>query len=222
MAIAHQLFRDDYDKPESKYASTRSTLFGKFYERIIAKWLEENRGYELKRWSKGAVNKPRIYWGSISLDDFDFDQETEFVAKVKKSLKSKVSHCTPDGLLQKEGKLYVWEAKNWPRYPEKGPELQIWNYISDNPWVLAKTCTCDKQELEISGFLFSWWELDQAVRARIENRINRIIGASKFEIVPSIDIMNDCISSRYDWYIKIISQEKANVDDFFCHLLGKA
>jgi hypothetical protein len=215
------LFSAKDNKPESKYGSTRSTLFGKFYERIIAKWLEEEKDYEPKRWPNGAVHKPRIYWNKISLDNFSFAGESTFETKVRKLLQSHRSHCTPDGLFERKGKSYIWEAKNWPLYPEKGPESQIWNYFSDNPWILARTCDYEGDELEISGFLFSFWDMEIPVKKRIENKVKNIIGENRFEIICTKEIMKACIQNQYDWYVQIIKQEKNNIDDFFDRLLGK-
>src|SRR5262249_43034368 len=139
----------------------------------------------LKRWPTGAARKPRIGWKKISPVRFNFDQETNFNhEKVRNSLSSK-SHCTPDGLFEREGKLYVWEAKNWPLYPEKGPEHQIWNYFSEHPWILATMCECEGKERAISGFLFSFWNIDGSVKNRIETGVNRIIGEDKFTIILS-------------------------------------
>jgi len=222
MTNLKELFSAEDNEPESKYGSTRSTLFGKFYERIIAKWLEEEKGYALKRWPNAAVHKPRIYWNKISVDNFNLADEATFEKKVKRLLQSGRSYCTPDGLFERDRKLYIWEAKNWPLYPEKGPESQIWNYFSDNPWILARTCNYEGEEIEISGFLFSFWDMDTSVKNRIENKVNKIIGENRFETVRTIEIMEDCIRSQYDWYIRIIEQEKNNVDDFFEQLLGKS
>ena len=101
-----KLFNPKDNKPESKYGSTRSTLFGKFYERIVAKWFEETQNYDLKRWDNGATHKPRIYWHKLSLVNFNFRNELKFKAKVEKLLQSGKSYCTPDGLLERNQNLY--------------------------------------------------------------------------------------------------------------------
>ena len=216
-----KLFNPKDNKPESKYGSTRSTLFGKFYERIVAKWFEETQNYDLKRWDNGATHKPRIYWHKISLVNFNFKNESKFKAKIEKLLQSGKSYCTPDGLLERNQNLYIWEAKNWPLYPEQGPESQIWNYFSEHPWILAKTCDFGGSELEISGFLFSFWDMDGAIKDRIETRVNNIVGENRFKVILTREILVDCIQNKYDWYIEIIEQEKSNIDKFFNLLLGK-
>lgn len=146
------------------------------------------------------------------VDNFNLANEATFKKKVKKLLQSGRSHCTPDGLFERDRKLYIWEAKNWPLYPEKGPESQIWSYFSDNPWILARTCNYEGKEIEISGFLFSFWNMDTSVKNRIENKVNKIIGENRFKIILTIEIMEDCIQGQYDFYIRIIEQEKNNVD----------
>jgi hypothetical protein len=220
MTNVDDLFSEKDNRPESRYGSTRSTLFGKFYERIIANWLEKEKDYELKRRPNRAVHKPRIYWNKISLDNFNFAEESTFETKAEKFLHGHRSHCTPDGLFERRGKSYIWEAKNWPLYPEKGPESQIWNYFSNNPWILARTFDYEGNELEISGFLFSFWDMEIPVKKRIENKVNKIIGENKFEIILTKEIMKACIHNKYDWYVQIIDQEKNNIDKFFDQLLG--
>jgi len=160
MEKACHIISKEYNKPESKYGATRSTLFGRFYERIISKWLEEREGYSLKRQSGGAVHKPRIYWKNIQIDNFDFSRDWLSKKEVEKSLKSKESkgsHCIPDGVFKKNTKFYIWEAKNWPLYPEKGPKHQIKRYLTTNPWIIAENFDLSGKEYEISGFLFSFW-----------------------------------------------------------------
>ena len=144
-----------------------------------------------------------------------------FENKVERLLQSGRSHCTPDGLFERGQKIYIWEAKHWPLYPEKGPESQIWNYFSDNPWILAQTCHQGGEAKEITGFLFSFWDMDTSVKNRIEDRVNKIIGENRFKIVRTIEVIDDCIRNQYDWYKCIIGQEKTNVDEFFEQLLGR-
>jgi len=222
MTTAHELFNPKLNKPESKYGSTRSTLFGKFYERIISTWLERKAGYVLERWKNGSVRKPRIYWNTIPLNAFDLSGEENLEARVKRLLLSKKSHCTPDGLFTKNGKFYIWEAKNWPLYPENGPESQIWNYLSDHPWIFAKLFDLGGNKENISGFLFSFWYMDSSTKESIENRVNKIVGKNMFKIILNTEIIDDCIQHQYPWYVQIIEQERQNVISFFDQLLGRA
>jgi len=60
-----------------------------------------------------------------------------------------------------------------------------------------------------------------SVKAEIEQGVNRIIGANKFEIVLTSGIIDDCIKRQYDWYAEIIKREKRNVNNFFDQLAGE-
>lgn len=198
---------------------TRATLFGRFYEGIVSRWLEEKRGYKLARHSSGAVHKPRIYWNKIQWDKFDYSGEELFNPKIEDLRKR--SYCIPDGCFVNEGKFYIWEAKNWPRYPEKGPKPQIWAYLSSYPWILATTFDLGDKEQDIAGFLFSFWDMPAPIKDEIEQGVNRIIGANKFEIVLTSPIIYDCIRRQYDWYAEITRRERRNVNNFFDQLAGK-
>jgi len=226
MGQAEQLFSPELNKAESKYASTRSTLFGKFYERIVSNWLEEKRGYSLQRWPDKSTHKPRIYWGRIYINSFNFSAygilKTRFVDSLQDLRRKHASHCTPDGLFQMGERFYIWEAKHWPLYPEPGGhEAQILNYLVRNPWILATEFDLSGTVRRIDGFLFSWWDIKPPQKkAELEKTINDIIGKNKFEIILTRDILQDCIDEQYDWYRKIVAEEKDNVDRFFGQLLG--
>jgi hypothetical protein len=221
MRSATEIFPKPEGKyPERKYGATRSTLFGRFYERLVARWLEENEGFKLARHPDGAPHKPRIYWKTIDPAHFDFAQEDEFRAGLDQILKSNKSHCTPDGLFGKDNNWYLWEAKNWPLYPEAGPKQQILKYLSSNPWVLAKTCVMEGQK-GISGFLFSFWDMKSEIKTCIESRINRLVGNGKMRIVLTKSILDDYVQKQYNWYQEIIRQEQGNVVCFFNQLLGQ-
>jgi len=229
MIRARDIINKKYDKPESKYGATRSTLFGKFYERIIAKWIEEKEDYKLKRHENFSVHKPRIYWNTISLEGFNFTNNNikdnfvmtkEEIEKPLENLKKR-SHCTPDGVFEKESKYYIWEAKNWPLTPEKGgPKKQIKNYLCSNPWIFARKFSLDRPGLHISRFIFSWWDMEIPDKEYIEKYINTILGENKFSIMLTEGILTDCIKNNYPWYRDIIGEEKKNIEEFFNQLLG--
>ena len=226
MGQAGRLFDAKLNRVESKYASTRSTLFGKFYERIISKWLEMEWGYHLERWHNQGTHKPRIYWKNISIDSSSFSAHGElkmrFVNSLKNLVQGNASHCTPDGLFNKDGRCYIWEAKHWPLYPETGGhEKQILDYMIKTPWVLATEFDLSRTAKRIDGFLFSWWEIKPPhKKAELEKTINDIISPNKFEIILTHDILEDCILAQYDWYREIVMQEKENIDRFFAQLIG--
>ncbi|MFQ5964278.1 MAG: hypothetical protein ACE5KZ_08350 [Candidatus Scalinduaceae bacterium] len=225
MVRACDIINKKYNKLESKYGSTRSTLFGRFYEKIISKWLEEREKYTLERWPNNkVVRKPRIYWNNIFLDNFNFSKDWFVRDEVEESLnflKNKKSHCTLDGTFKKNDKFYIWEAKNWPLYPEKGPKHQIRKYLTNNPWIFDKKFDIGGKNYEISGFLFSFWNMELKDKTEIEEGVNQIIGENKFKIILTQAILDDCLGKQYDWYREIIKEEKANIDDFFDQLLSR-
>jgi hypothetical protein len=221
---ARDIINKRYDKTESKYGATRSTLFVKFYERILARWIEEKKHCALIRWANTGVHKPRIYWQNVSVGGFNFSQQQILREQMTRALRQKASHCTPDGVFEKERRFYVWEAKNWPLYPEKGPRSQILTYLASNPWVLARTFDLSGIQYEISGFWFSYWcnkKGDEIETQEVEQVINSIIGIGRFEIIPTDRILDDCITNQYPWYLEIIKQERENVEQFFDQLLSQ-
>jgi|GEM_PF-1056391 len=223
---AREVINKSYNqREESLYGSTRSTLFGKFYERILREWLQKKKSCNLQLWEKtDVVHKPRIYWRSVSVEGFDFGEHQDLKSQMIQALAQKASHCTPDGLFSKEGRFYVWEAKNWPLYPEKGPMSQILAYFASNPWILARALHLSGVQHEISGFWFSYWcntARDEVEVQKIERVINSIIGTGRLEIIPTDAVLDDCITNQYPWYLKIIEQERDNIANFFDQLLGQ-
>jgi len=215
-----KIFNEEDNKPESRYGSTRSTLFGKFYERIISKYLEEINGYHLIRWENNQVNKPRIYWKKINMNSYKDFNDWLPKDKIIENLDNKNSHCTPDGAFIKGNSNYIWEAKHWAPYPEKGSISQLQEYFIANPWIFADTFQIRNQLRRIDGFLFSFWNMTKNEQKEIEQNINNIIGEEKFRIILTYDILDDCRKNKYGWYTEIIEQEKWNIDLFFSELLG--
>jgi len=199
--------------------ATRSTLFGRFYEGIVSTWLEKKRSYELVRHSSGRPHKPRIYWASIPRKRFHIGEDKPFKPRFEE-LRGR-SHCTPDGCLIKGNKYYIWEAKNWPLYPERGPEYQVWKYFSSHPWILATTFSLGGQEHDISGFLFSFWDMSESTKSRIEKVVCDLIHPITFEIILTSEIIEDCIRHRYPWYVQIVRTERDDITKFFAQLLGE-
>ena len=99
------------------------------------------------------AGKPRIYWKEQPALDIRYrtGRLTRLLNIVEDSKKSK-SHCTPDGLLEKDGRYFIWEAKNWPKWHEP-----IDNVLWNSPRLLARKVDYRQTKLDISGFLFSWW-----------------------------------------------------------------
>lgn len=189
---------------------TRSTLFGRFYEEIVRKWFEAELGFKVH------AGKPRIYWKEQPVLDIRYRTEglTKLTNIVEANKKLK-SHCTPDGLLEKDGRYFIWEAKNWPKWYEP-----IDNVLWNSPWLLARKVDYRKTKLDISGFLFSWWsqqENDSLLLARIRLGIRPL----SFDIYYTREILNECIATKPEWYTSIIEEQQSDISKFFLELLGK-
>jgi len=85
----------------------KATLFGKFYEKIVSRWLKERKGFT----SFGG--KPRIYRKDVKCAKGNSESVSKLNGILEK-YKNEKQFCTPDGFMEKDGKYYVWEAKNWP------------------------------------------------------------------------------------------------------------
>jgi len=194
--------------------SIRSTLFGKFYEGIITKWLEENERYIHKK------GKPCVYWNDILESKFDDDLSV----KLNKSLKYKKEHnkhTNSDGLFEKDGKFYLWEAKHWPKWDEGGKEIptQVKDLLGDSPWILAKKVKYGGKPIKIDGILFSWWQKFDGYDT-IQNEIGQIIDLP-FKFYFTSEIIDDCRKKKYNWYKELVNEQKENIDEFFKELLGE-
>lgn len=195
--------------------SIRSTLFGKFYEGIIAKWLEEKEGY------KHLQDKPCVYWKNTQ--PLVNPSNDEFIYSLNKSLEQKKNnniHTNSDGLFEKDGGFYLWEAKNWPNWNEGKPiKKQVEDLLGNSPWLLAKKVRHQAQTKQLSGILFSWWQIFEScdqLEKDISERIN-----IPFKIYFTSEIIDDCRKNKYDWYQKLINEQKENIDKFFRELLGE-
>ena len=126
----------------------KSTLFGKFYERIILEWLKEEKGFTR------FEGKPRIYWKDVELINGD-SKSAHRLNEVLKRYKNEKQFCTPDGLLEKNGKFYIWEAKNWPLYNEgKKPLSQLEDLVFSMPLIQAKKAVYRSKKYNIDEFYF--------------------------------------------------------------------
>lgn len=193
--------------------SIRSTLFGKFYEGIIARWLEEMEGFKLH---KGRAN---VYWNETkelkSKDDFS----KKLNQALDKKIKDKRKRTNSDGLFEKNGNFYLWEAKNWPKWrgKEKTLDEQVKNEAF-GPWLLAKQVHIKGEKRKISGMLFSWWQRFEEYK-KLENEVKETIGMP-FKFYFTAEIVDDCRKKKYDWYIKLVNEQKQNTDEFFKEILG--
>jgi hypothetical protein len=215
------IFRKGKDSRIAKHSaipndldSTRSTLFGKFYEGIIAEWLHKHEGYEHQRGSKASV-----YWNDIENIKHG---ENEFAETLNETLveKKKNIRANLDGLFKKDGRYYLWEAKHWAKWDEGKPiREQVRDLLSCSPWILAKKVKHGGLSVDIDGILFSWWQKFEGYE-KIEEEIGKIISLS-FKFYFTAEIIDDCRRGKYDWYQKLINEQKENIEEFFKELLGE-
>jgi len=193
----------------------KATLFGKFYEKIVLGWLKEKGGFT------PFDGKPRIYWKDVEFVRGDGEPVLK-LNEVLKKYKDEKQFCTPDGFLQKEGNFYVWEAKNWPLWSEgKKPLDQLRDLLFSMPLILAKKAIYRTQEYNVHGILFSWWSKPEGVESLLRE-INTLIAPSTFEMFYMAGILEECIQNNYSWYLQIIKEEKARIDELFRDLQAQS
>jgi hypothetical protein len=140
----------------------KATLFGKFYEKIVSRWLKERKGFTF------FDGKPRIYWKDVEYAKGNSKSVPKLNDILKKYKKEK-QFCTPDGFMEKDGKYYVWEAKNWPLWTEgKKPLEQLRDLLWSMPLILATKVVYRTQEKTIDGILFSWWSKPDDVESLLK------------------------------------------------------
>jgi len=194
----------------------KATLFGKFYEKIVSRWLEEREGFT------SCGGKPRIYWKHVKYAKGN-SKSVSKLNDILEKYKNEKQFCTPDGFMEKDGKYYVWEAKNWPLWKEgKKPLEQLRDLLWSMPLILATKVVYRAQEKTIDGILFSWWSKPDDVESleSLLNEIKNLIAPSTFEIFYTADILEDCIENQYRWYLDIVKEEKARIDELFRDLQG--
>lgn len=191
--------------------SIRSTLFGTFYEGIIAKWFVEKEGYIHRE------GRPCVYWNQIE----ELKSTDDLSNNLNKSLLDKKlhgKHSNSDGLFERDEKYYLWEAKNWPKWREgKTFVKQVQDVLGDSPWLLAKKVKFKSEEKAIDGFLFSWWKQFDTYE-EIEKQIEKITGLP-FKFYFTSDIINECRREKYVWYKELVNEQKENIEEFFQILL---
>ncbi len=189
----------------------RVFLFAKFYEELLREYLSR-KGYEV------CSGKPRIYWNRITLPK---EQATENYARLINSLKQKQSsgvYCIPDGLLVRWGQYIVWEAKNWVQELFYSPFAdRVWRFS----WLLAKQVEYQGQSHPISGFLISWWEREEGVDETV-TELRQCISPLGLDIIFTKDVLHECITAQYDWYLELVKEKQRNISQFFGILLGEA
>lgn len=191
----------------------KSTLFGKFYEKIILSWLKEINDFKI------YDGKPRIYWKDVAFNKGDHEpaiKVNEFLDKFKKEKR----FCTPDGFLQKNEKIYIWEAKNWPLWSEgKKPLDQLRDLLCSMPLILASKGVYRTHEYSIDGILFSWWSEPKDVDHLLKD-VRALIAPRTFELIYTDNILKECMQNQYPWYLQIIRDEQKRIAILFEDLLA--
>lgn len=201
----------------------KSTLFGKFYEKIVSAWLDEKKGFEHLK------GKPRIYWEYVKFVEGDGDPALKYNDVLKKN-KNEKQFCTPDGIFKKDEKFYIWEAKNWPNWEEarkgKKPLDQLRDVLFSLPFILAARADYRTKIYNIDGILFSWWSKPEgSTPEELESlliNVRALIAPRTFELFYTADVLDECITNQYPWYLEIIKEERARIDTLFKDLLGQA
>jgi len=192
----------------------KSTLFGKFYEKILLRWLEEKKGFT------PLSGKPRVYWKDVEFNQEDSDT-TRKLKEALERIKRDRQFCTPDGLLKKDEGYYIWEAKNWPLWSEgKKPLDQLRDLLFSTPLILTTKAVYRTKEYKVRGFLFSWWSSPEGVEFLLM-KIKILIAPRTFEIFYTANVIEECIKNKYPWYLQIIKEERARIGEFFEDLLGQ-
>ncbi|MBF0120756.1 MAG: hypothetical protein HQK79_18155 [Desulfobacterales bacterium] len=194
--------------------SIRSTVLGKFYEGIIAKWLEEKEYYKFRN------GKPSVYWHNILIPD-KIDNSEEYKASLEKIIKDqKKKRTNSDGLFERGEKKYLWEAKNWPKWNQgcSDNKEQICKIFKETPWIFAKEVKHIGKNMPIQGIIFSWWNEFEGFK-EFEDNISKIIEI-EFKIYFTSNIIDDCRKEKYDWYIELVKEQQENLCLFFTELLG--
>jgi hypothetical protein len=196
-----------------KVDSTKSTLFGRFYEQILSEWLK-TKGFKARK------GKPRVYWEDIESTKGD-STSANGLNNVLNKYKMQKEFCTPDGLLDKGGSCYIWEAKNWPGYTgNQEPLDQLRGTLLTMPQILATKAKYRNKYVDIHGFVFSWWSEPDGVNDLL-GEIIELIAPNTFEIFYTDKIIGYCKREGFDWYSGIIDREKRRTDELFKDLLDK-
>lgn len=143
--IKHQL---DNLFSAKQSGAMRVTLFSKFYEELLRQYFSHN----LYKVCKG---KPRIFWKKIIIPSEVRGSNHLKLVNSLKTKQRKESYCIPDGLFVKDGKYFVWEAKNWVQELYSSPfDKYVWSFA----WLLANKVEYKGKTHNLSGFVISWWE----------------------------------------------------------------
>lgn len=198
---------------ETDLDSIRATVLGKFYEGIVARWLDAHKGYSFQK------GKPCVYWKDLQIPE-KFTVHRKSLESLKNNKKIRANL---DGLFLHTASQehYLWEAKNWPKWSAElrdKDQIQIKKIFEDTPWVFAKQVKHEGKYKSVSGVIFSWWKEFDGFEA-FEKEISEMT-CSQFKIYFTSSIIDDCRKEQYDWYISLIKEQQSNIYEFFAELLG--
>jgi len=187
----------------------RVFLFAKFYEDLLRAYFKHG-GYEV------LSGKPRIYWNRISLPIKVRSDYHSRLANKLKELQQNAVYCTPDGLFRRDNGYFVWEAKNWVQelYPSPFAD-RVWDFA----WLLARQVEYRAQAYEISGFVISWWEREQGMDEAL-TELRKCVDPLSVDLVITKEVLQECITAQYEWYINLVRDIRENINKFFDVLLG--
>lgn len=187
----------------------RVFLFAKFYEDLLRAYFRHS-GYEV------LSGKPRIYWNRISLPIKVRNDSHSRLANKLKELQQNAVYCIPDGLFRRDNSYFVWEAKNWVQelYPSPFAD-RVWDFA----WLLARQVEYRGQAYKISGFVISWWEREQGMDEAL-TELRKCVDPLSVDLVITKEVLQECITAQYEWYINLVRDIQENINQFFDVLLG--
>lgn len=188
----------------------RVFLFAKFYEDLLRLYLSQT-GYHVLQ------GKPRVIWRSVPLPSLVHSNNHARLVETLTGLQNTAKYCTPDGLLVREAKQYLWEAKNWVQelYPSPFAD-RIWSF----PWLLATNASYQGQTYPLAGFVISWWEREHGMDEALAE-LRRCVHPLSVEVIITKEVLRNCIAAQYPWYVQLVEEKRKNIDEFFDSLLGR-
>lgn len=217
---------------EPCWSALRATLFGKFYESIVAGYFKYVCGFEVC--DRGI---------SISVDDLEnpndierriqqlkgqnVDHAMKLVRKYEEEWnKLRKKRFNPDLVLKKDDKYYIVEMQVWPVWLERKynvPEFS-WEIILNEgvaiiPRAFAsrvKVCGASHAFQNVAGFYYVTYSRGSD-HEDIES-VLRVLTQREFRLIYVKEIVEN-VARQYDhenyrWFREIIAKVKENVEDF--------
>ncbi len=216
---------------EPQWRSLKATLFGKFYESIVAGYFRETLGFNVYdrniaipvNYLEDLDEKELMRRVEDLVKEGKIDRETAeaIVNRLVKALNEAKTRgrkrYNPDLVLEKNGKYYVVEMQVWPvwtgsRYGSSGFS---WKVIENEgvaliPRVLATKVKVGGMEVPVSGFYYVAYRRGPE-HSNIEDFF-KAITTREFKLFYMDEIVRECHS--YDWYRDIIQNVRKHVNNF--------